>query len=92
MTVHIDSGFNVAGATCVRAVDEREDITRRYWFDETEDGRIVFVAEVHAGNGARSYIEEAKMYLLDQVAERACQSTGAEQVVNSDGKVLYEDE
>jgi hypothetical protein len=90
MTVHIESGFNVAGATCVRATDESEAITRRYWFDTTEDGRLVFVAEVHVGNGARGYVEQTELYLLDQVGERACEATGADQIVDQDGKILYE--
>lgn len=90
MSVHIDSGFNVAGATCVRAQDHAEGITRRYWFNETEDGRLVFVAEVHVGNGARSYVEEANTYLLHEVGERACETTGADQIVDTDGKILYE--
>jgi hypothetical protein len=90
MAVHIDSGFNMSGATCVRARDDSDEITRRYWFDTTEDGRLVFVAEVHVGNGERSYVEQASMYLLHEVGERACEATGAEQIVDHNGKILYE--
>lgn len=90
MGLHIDSGFNLAGATCIRAQESEEELTRRYWFDETKDGRLVFVAEIHTGNNLRKYIEESEMVLLDQVAERACNYTGASMVFDGDGKILYE--
>lgn len=90
MALHVDSGFNVAGATCIRLTDDESEITRRYWFDESEMGRLVFVAEIHAGNGARKYIDESKMCLLNQVGERACDYTDTSMIVDRKANILYE--
>lgn len=84
------------GAVLVKANDKAEQ-THRWWFDRTDEGRLVFCAEVIAytedysfmtETGGRHYVPENEMDVPDKVRD-ALQDEGFDtDIVDKNGRRL----
>lgn len=89
--IHFDSPFEHAGATVQRVYNDEQAVTRRYWFDVTKDGRVVWCTLVHEDEtGKRKYVDTSNSVLLNTVGSDICEYHGVETIYNSAGKPLYE--
>lgn len=73
---------------CVLATRHERDQCRRYWFDETDAGRLVFVSEVVESDDGREYIPTTDMALTDDVTAAIADSRFPSDIVDNRGGSL----
>jgi len=76
---HSDLAVERAWGGLVVRADKHNGMEHRWWFDETDDGRLVFCGEIiefanlherDLGLDARHYVDEKKMAVPTRVRER----------------------
>lgn len=66
------------------------DMSHRWWFDETDAGRLVFVGEVvdvEVDGNSRHYVEQDDAAVPDPIREELT-AEGYETIVDTEGHVL----
>lgn len=86
----MSEGINVGtvgGLVLVRATDKAEQ-EHRWWFDETEAGRLLFGSEIIGyDEGRRHYVPEDEMEVPDRVRDEL-EAEGYETILDTEGRPL----